>query len=169
MRRTAIIAASLALVGCGAPDSGDAPEDAATEDAATEAPDFEPNPGGYIQDIGLIEGEMNTELSERLIGFHRESGHEIHIAVILTTDGEDVTERAAAMIGDRGISENGALILIALADETIGIAPAPGAAEALPPDFVDTVEAEMGRRFDAREIREGLNGALDALFARLDG
>lgn len=166
MRMTiAMMAAGLALAGCG-PAAG---SDDTADDIAAAAPAFAPNPGGYIQDIGLIDEDMNAELSEKLIDFHRDRGHEIHIAVILTTDGQDVTERAAEMIGDRNIGENGALILIALADENIGIAPAPGVADALPPDFLDTVEAEMGRRFDAREIRDGLNGAVDALIERLGG
>lgn len=157
-----MVALGMALAACGTPDS-----DEARAEEAVEAPAFTPNPLGYIRDLGLIDGDLNAALSERLEDFHRETGHEIHIAVILTTDEQDVAEHAAEMIGTRNIGEDGALILVALADENIAIVPAAGIADRLPPDFVDGIEAEMAARFDRREIREGLTGAVDALTERL--
>lgn len=158
-----VLAASL-LAGCSVTDTGEADtaEPADETQQPTESID-------YIQDIGLIDDALREDLHTRLSGFHGESGHEIHIAVILTTDNQDIEERAAAVLAERGIGEDGALILIALADETIAIVPASGTVETLTTEFTDATEAEMAEQFDARQIAEGLNGALDAIMERLDG
>lgn len=170
MRKMGLIIAAgtaLTLAACSGEVTGDADtaeaatdEAAAPEEAGTETIE-------YVKDIGLLEDGMGEELRARLAAFHEESGHEVHIAVILTTDDQDIEEKAAEMIAERGISDNGALILIAAADEHIGIVPAAGTSEALTREFTDATEAEMARRFDASEVADGFNGAVDAIIERL--
>lgn len=165
MRRTSLIMAATAMValaGCGGGVSADADvaEAATTEEASLESIE-------YVKDIGLLEDGFGDELNARLAEFHGQTGHELHIAVILTTDDQDIEEKAAEMIGERGVSENGALILIAAADENIGIVPAAGAADALDSEFTTATETEMARQFDAGEVTGGFNGAVDAIIERL--
>ncbi|MEM8697379.1 MAG: TPM domain-containing protein [Pseudomonadota bacterium] len=168
MRRLGFImvaGAAMALAACNSGEGESGAAEAATPEEGAEADAAEPVE--YVKDIGLLEDGMGEELTARLAAFHGESGHDVHIAVILTTDNQDIEERAAEMIGERGISANGALILIAAADENIGIVPAPGVADAMPRDFTDATEAEMARNFDAGDITDGFNGAVDAIIERL--
>jgi uncharacterized membrane protein YgcG len=158
---------ALALAACSGDAGGDAEAtQTAAVDAAAEAREESID---YVKDIGLLTDGMDAELSERLAAFHAETGHEVHIAVILTTDDTDIEQKATEMVVERGIGAGGALILIAAADEAIAIVPAPGAEQALTPEFIDATETEMAARFDAGEVSDGFNGAVDALTARLGG
>lgn len=163
----AVAGMALALAACSGDAGGDAEAaEAATVDAAADARDESID---YVKDIGLLEDGMDAELSERLAAFHEETGHEVHIAVILSTDDTDIEEKAAEMIAERGIGAGGALILIAAADEAIAIVPAPGADDVLTREFTDATESEMAAHFDAGEVSDGFNGAVDALTARFTG
>jgi len=170
MRRLGLIVsagAAIALVACGSSeaDEANAEAPAAEEGAASSAEPAEPIE--YVKDIGLLEDGFGDTLNARLAAFHEESGHEIRIAVILTTDDQDIEEKAAEMIASNGISDNGALILIAAADEHVGIVPASGAAAALDDAFTDAAEAAMAAKFDAGDVTDGFNGAVDAIIERL--
>jgi uncharacterized membrane protein YgcG len=170
MRRLGLIIAAstaLTLAACSDSEAGEAEagaEPPAVEDIAVAGA---AQPIHYVKDIGLLEDGFGEALSERLAAFHEESGHEVHIAVILTTDDQDIEEKAAEMIAERGISDNGALILIAAADEHIGIVPASGSADALDTEFTEATEAEMARQFDTGDVTQGFNGAVDAIIERL--
>ena len=158
--------AALALAGCNDTGEAIADETVATEDTASgDAQSAEPIE--YVKDIGLLEDGFGDTLNARLAAFHEESGHEVHMAVILTTDGQDIEDKAAEMIAERNISDNGALILIAAADEHIGIVPASGSANTLDSAFTDATEAAMAAQFDAGNINAGFNEAVDAIIARL--
>ena len=169
MKRLGLIlsaGAALALGACS--DSGDAvADDIAAPDEAAEDAGQQAEPIEYVKDIGLLEDGFGDTLNARLAAFHEESGHEVHMAVILTTDGQDIEDKAAEMIAERNISDNGALILIAAADENIGIVPASGTANALDSAFTDATEAAMAAQFDAGNINDGFNEAVDAIIARL--
>lgn len=158
--------AVLALAACSSGEAGEAEAEAAAEQGAADAAESA-EPIQYVKDIGLLEDGFGETLNARLAAFHEESGHELRIAVILTTDDQDIEEKAAEMIESNGIGDDGALILIAAADEQIGIVPAPGAAAALDAEFTDATEAAMAARFDAGDVTEGFNGAVDAVIARL--
>ncbi|QLC25950.1 hypothetical protein HFP57_13565 [Parasphingopyxis algicola] len=166
----AITGMALALAACSGSAGGDAEAaGAATVDEAAVAEDGREGPIDYVKDIGLLEEGMDAQLNERLAAFHAETGHEVHIAVILSTDDTDIEQKAAEMVGERGIGAGGALILIAAADEAIAIVPATGAHEALTREFTDATESEMAAHFDAGEVSEGFDSAVDALTARLGG
>ncbi|MGJ8537385.1 MAG: TPM domain-containing protein [Parasphingopyxis sp.] len=159
-------AAILALAACSSGEAGEAEAGAAAEQSAAEAAELA-EPIDYVKDIGLLEDGFGETLNARLAAFHEETGHEIRIAVILTTDDQDIEEKAAEMIESNGMGDDGALILIAAADERIGIVPAPGAAAALDAEFTDATEAAMAARFDAGDVTDGFNGAVDAIIDRL--
>lgn len=166
MRKLGLIATmgtAFALAGC----SNDETVEISTEESADEDSASPAEPIDYVKDIGLLEDGFGETLNARLAAFHEESGHEIRIAVILTTDDQDIEEKAAEMIVSNGISDNGALILIAAADEHIGIVPASGTAAALDAEFTDATEAAMAAKFDSGAITDGFNGAVDAIIARL--
>lgn len=171
MRRLGLIAvatAALALAACSNGEAGETTADTSTEEtAAEEGAAGAAEPIEYVKDIGLLEDGFGDALNERLAAFHAESGHELRIAVILTTDDQDIEEKAAEMIAANGISNDGALILIAAADEHIGIVPASGTADLLDAEFTDATETAMAAQFDAGDVTSGFNGAVDAIIARL--
>jgi uncharacterized membrane protein YgcG len=170
MRKLGLVATmgtAFALAGCSnGEEASETPTEAAADEDAENASE-QSGPIEYVKDIGLLEDGFGETLNARLAAFHEESGHEIRIAVILTTDDQDIEEKAAEMIVSNGISDNGALILIAAADEHIGIVPASGTAAALDAEFTDATEAAMAAKFDAGAITDGFNGAVDAIITRL--
>lgn len=165
------VSTALALAACSGGDANETSGEAATSEEGSqdsaEAAARTTEPIEYVKDIGLLEDGFGDTLNARLAAFHEESGHEVHIAVILTTDDQDIEEKAADMIAERGISDNGALILIAAADEHIGIVPASGTAATLDAEFTDATEAAMATKFDDGDVTDGFNGAVDAIIERL--
>lgn len=125
-------------------------------------------PEAYVTDIGLFDEALNAEVRERLVALHGETGREIHIVTMLTTDERPIGEVAAEMIGERNIGESGALILIALADEQLILQPAPGA-EAFDASLRQAVERALIDGLDGNDVPSGMAAALDLLDEGLAG
>jgi uncharacterized membrane protein YgcG len=153
------LAMLLALGACGG--SG-ADSDGAAEQVAQPYP-----PATYIDDNALFDDALQAELGERLAALHAATGHELRVATMLTLDGRPVDEVAQAYIAERGIGHSGALLLIATADEELGLVPAPGAEPWLDPAFRTETEALITTHFDDNDMPGGIRAALGAVEARL--
>lgn len=114
-------ALSMAVAGCsGEADTadGDAGAEEATEEAAEEA-----EHGEYIVDeSGQLADEIGAEamanVNERLASKHEESGRDIHILIVDSTNGEDINAAAEAARTERDAD---AMILIAVNEQNIGV------------------------------------------------
>lgn len=114
-------AMSTALIGCsGEADSSDAEgsEAAATEEAAEEA-----EHAGYITDeTGQLTEEIGpaamANITERLESTHSETGFDIQVLIIDSTNGEDSEAAAAAARSERNAD---ALIFIAAGDQQVAV------------------------------------------------
>ena len=111
-------ALSMAVAGCsGEADTADGAEEA-TEEAAEEA-----EHGEYIVDeSGQLADEIGAEamanVNERLASKHEESGRDIHILIVDSTNGEDINAAAEAARTERDAD---AMILIAVNEQNIGV------------------------------------------------
>ena len=121
---TAIMCAtalSMTVAGCsGEADSadGEASADEASEEAAAEV-----EHGEYIVDeSGQLADEIGAEamanVNERLASKHEESGRDIHILIVDSTNGEDINAAAEAARTERDAD---AMILIAVNEQNIGV------------------------------------------------
>lgn len=161
LRTGAAAAALAALLALGACSGGGGETDGSETVAQPYAPET------YIDDNALFDAALRGELGERLATLHAETGHEVRIATMLTLDGRPVEEAGQDYIAERGIGEGGALLLIAMADEELGLVPAPGAEDVLDPAFREEVETVTTRHFDDNDMPGGIRAALDAIETRL--
>ncbi len=155
-RFLAAAGAVLLLQGCNAePEAVEAEETVETRPAAD-----------YVSDIGLFDEELTAEITGRLQALHRDSGHEVHIETMLTLDDRPIEEVAAEMVTERGIGENGALLLVVLADEALILQPATpdGAFTA---SLREEAEAAMRGGLDGNNVPQGTRRTLEILEERL--
>ena len=110
-------ALSMAVAGC----SGEA--DTADGEAGAEEATEEAEHGEYIVDeSGQLADEIGAEaianVNERLASKHEESGRDIHILIVDSTNGEDINAVAEAARTERDAD---AMILIAVNEQNIGV------------------------------------------------
>jgi uncharacterized membrane protein YgcG len=158
MKRIAIastLALSLALAACGGGD------DAAEADTAeAEAHD----PTGYASDLtGDLTDEIGPDglggLNEQLAGHHSDSGNDVHILVVGSTNGEPVASAAAIA---RASGDSDALIYIAAGDQAIAVV-----GEGIDEAEGDAVAASMVEHFDSDDIGGGFTAGIDGTLAAM--
>ena len=145
---------------------------------ATQAP-LSPRPvpplsSRIIDQTGTLHAAQRAALNDKLAAFERESGPQIVVLLVPTTQPEDIadfTQRIgdAWKIGRREIGD-GLLVVVAKDDRRVRIAPAK-ALEGAVPDLAarQVIDREMAPAFRDGDYAGGLNRGLDALIARIRG
>ena len=108
---------SIALVGCSAN------EDAAADGEGTETSEVDAIPAAYLTDeTGEFSDEVGAEavanINDRLASKHSESGNDIRILIVDSTNGEDSEVAAEAARAESGAD---ALIYIAVSDQEVAV------------------------------------------------
>lgn len=153
---------ALALAACGG--EADAPEadDQATEAGEDAAAPAEPGQSQIrFEDMSHRVSPADTAALEGKLAEVAAAGHDIRLVVLDSTGNQDHNAYAANELAQRG---GEALILVAMMDQSIGVAGA-GIDEA----FASEIEQLMGDRFDANDFMGGFNAGIDAVAAHLGG
>lgn len=124
--------------------------------------------------IGLLSGEQKQGLEQKLIRYSDSTSTQIVIAIIASTEGENITYLGANWGHQWGIGQakedNGILILLAKNDRRIAINTGYGI-EALLTDALSrrVIETVIIPEFKRDDYYAGLNKGTDAIFAILKG
>ena len=133
-----------------------------------------PLSGRVIDQTGTLSGAETERLASRLAAFEAESGPQIVVLMVPTTQPEDIAAYAqrvgeAWKIGRRDVGD-GLLIVVAKDDRRVNIQTAK-ALEGAVPDLAarQIIDSAIRPAFRAGDYAGGLNAALDQLIARIKG
>ena len=133
-----------------------------------------PLSGRVIDQTGTLAGAETERLASRLAAFEAESGPQIVVLMVPTTQPEDIAAYAqrvgeAWKIGRRDVGD-GLLIVVAKDDRRVNIQTAK-ALEGAVPDLAarQIIDSAIRPAFRAGDYAGGLNAALDQLIARIKG
>ncbi len=133
-----------------------------------------PLSGRVIDQTGTLSGAETERLASRLAAFEAESGPQIVVLMVPTTQPEDIAAYAqrvgeAWKIGRRDVGD-GLLIVVAKNDRRVNIQTAK-ALEGAVPDLAarQIIDSAIRPAFRAGDYAGGLNAALDQLIARIKG
>jgi uncharacterized protein len=133
-----------------------------------------PLSGRVIDQTGTLSGAETERLASRLAAFEAESGPQIVVLMVPTTQPEDIAAYAqrvgeAWKIGRRDVGD-GLLIVVAKNDRRVNIQTAK-ALEGAVPDLAarQIIDNAVRPAFRADDYAGGLNAAVDQLIARIKG
>lgn len=159
---TAIIGAaglSMALAACsGGEEAADATEETAEAEAeAVEAPD-----AFIVDQTGQLAGELGETMAavDTRLGEHfAETGHNVQILIVDTTEGGDIGEAATAAMGEAG---SDAMIYVAAGDQRIGVV-----GEGIDAGEGEQIASDMADAFDNEDFDGGFMNGIDATAAAM--
>ncbi|WP_299321495.1 TPM domain-containing protein [Parasphingopyxis sp.] len=149
---------SMALTACsGGEDVAEATEEEAAEEEAVEAPEeFIIDQTGQLGDeLGDTMAAVNTRLGEHFA----ETGDNVQILIVETTEGGDIGEAATTAMGDAG---SNAMIYIAAGDQRIGVV-----GTGIDTGEGEQIAADMADAFDNEDFDGGFMNAIDATAAAM--
>lgn len=127
-----------------------------------------------IDQTGTLGDEERAALEAKLAAFEAQSGPQIVVLMVQSTQPEDIAAYAQRVadhwkIGRREVGD-GLLIVVAKADRRVRIEVAK-ALEGAVPDLAarQIIERQIGPRFREGDFAGGVDGAIDALIARIRG
>lgn len=134
-----------------------------------------PPPSGRVVDLaGALGATQRTALEDKLERYERQSGPQIVVLIVATTQPEDIAAYAQRVadrwkIGRRDVGD-GLLIVVAKDDRKVRIEVAK-ALEGAVPDLAarQIIDAAIKPAFKAGDYAGGLNQAIDRLQARIAG
>ncbi len=133
-----------------------------------------PLSGRVIDQTGTLSAAQASALSDKLAAFEAESGPQIVVLLVPTTQPEDIAAYAqrigdAWKIGRREVGD-GLLIVVAKNDRKVNIQTAK-ALEGAVPDLAarQIIDSAIRPAFRANDYAGGLNAAVDQLIARIKG
>ena len=145
--------------------------------SALQAQDLLPVPplsGRVIDQTGTLSSAQSDGLTRKLAAFEAESGPQIVVLLVPTTQPEDIAAYAQRVgdnwkIGRRDIGD-GLLIVVAKNDRRVNIQTAK-ALEGAVPDLAarQIIDSAIRPAFRANDYAGGLNAAVDQLMARIKG
>jgi uncharacterized protein len=148
-----------------------APSDPAMPAAPRPVP---PLSARVVDQTGTLDASQRAALDDKLAAFERDSGPQVVVLMVPTTQPEDIADFAqrvgdAWRIGRRDIGD-GLLVIVAKNDRRVRIAPAK-ALEGAVPDLAarQIIDRYMAPAFRGGDYAGGLNVGLDALMARIRG
>ncbi|WP_299529675.1 YgcG family protein [Ulvibacterium sp.] len=124
--------------------------------------------------IGLLSQNQESNLKRKLIQYADSTSTQIVLAIISSTEGENINYLGANWLTDWGIGQkgkdNGILILLAKDDRRIGINTGYGV-ESILTDAMSRriIENVIVPRFKQEDYYGGLNNGVDAIFQVLNG
>lgn len=145
--------------------------------AAAWAQDVQPVPAlsaRVIDRTGTLDAQAQAALEAKLAAFEAQSGPQIVVLLVQSTQPEDIAAYAQRVadswkIGRREVGD-GLLLVVAKDDRRVRIEVAK-ALEGAVPDLAarQIIERQMGPRFREGDFAGGIDGAVDALIARIRG
>ncbi|HET9643106.1 MAG TPA: TPM domain-containing protein [Burkholderiaceae bacterium] len=127
-----------------------------------------------LDETATLTEAQRTQLESKLADFERQSGPQIVVLMVPTTQPEDITDYTqrvgdAWKIGRRDVGD-GLLIVVAKNDRRVRIAPAK-ALEGAVPDLAarQIIDRAVTPAFKAGNFAGGLNAAVDQIIARIRG
>lgn len=166
--RAALLALTLPLCACSAPDSAEAQDTAAPRNADV-------RPTGPVSDRAeILPAAAEAALDAKLRDYARRTGNAIVVASVPTLEGRPIENVAldtytAWGIGDR-TTQRGLLVLVAPNDRQMRIEVGCGLEKPISYDVAkQVIEQQMVPPFRSGDFSGGIGSGVDALIARLEG
>ena len=153
---TAIIGAaglSMALAACS--DGEEAAE--ATEETAEAEAEAEAVEEFIVDRTGQLAGELGATMdavNTRLAAYFAETGNNMQILIVDTTEGGDIGEAATAAMGEAG---SDAMIYVAAGDQRIGVV-----GEGIDAGEGEQIASDMAEAFDNEDFDAGFMNGIEA-------
>lgn len=133
------------------------------------SPSFPEHPTGFVTDTtSTLTTEQITTLDVKLSSYEKETGSEIAVAMIPTTDGMDIAQYATELGNKWGVGkekvDNGILLVIAKDDRELFIATGRQMEGALTDlEGKDIIDSVITPRFKEGNFYEGINAGIDGM------
>jgi uncharacterized protein len=134
-----------------------------------------PVPPRLVNDfVQLLGANDVATLEQKLVAYNDSTSTQISVVIIATLDGMDISQYAIELAEKWGIGDkkkdNGILLLVAKDDRKVFIATGRGVEEKLPDAICKRiVERIIKPNFKTGDYAEGINAAVDEMYARLSG
>ncbi len=130
-----------------------------------------PKPTGPVTDLaGVLDGNAQAVLNERLTSYREQTGHQYAVLIIPSLEGQPIEDFAIRLVESKawalgdGKADNGLLLLIALNDRKMRIEVGYGLEGAVPDALASRVISDiMKPAFREQRYGEGIATALDTL------
>ena len=139
--------------------------------SAAEFPEFE----NFVTDTtGTLATEMIAELNSKLANYESETGTEIAIAIVDSTDGMPIEQFATALGNEWGIGksqiDNGAILVVAKSDRELFLATGSQLEGALTDlEAAEIVDEIISPRFANGDFDDGIAAGVDGILAAVNG
>ena len=134
-----------------------------------------PSPARLVNDYaGVLTPEQQSALEQKLVRFDDSSSTQIAVVLVTKLNGRDATDAATELGRNWGIGQkknnNGVVLLIALEDRKLSIAPGYGLERALP-DLLcqQIIDLEIKPHFKGQDYYGGIDHGVDALMQATRG
>ncbi|KAE9530415.1 TPM domain-containing protein [Testudinibacter aquarius] len=134
-----------------------------------------PNPFRYVSDYtNVLTAAQQNALENKLAAYGKQTSSQIALVILPTVGDNEIAEFAFALVDKWGIGRkglnNGVLMLIALNDRKIFIAPGQGLEGALPDALLSQlIRNEITPYFKQNNYYQGINNGLDSIIAASKG
>ena len=134
-----------------------------------------PNPFRYVSDYtNVLTAAQQATLENKLTTYGKETSSQIAVVILPTIGETEIADFAFALVDKWGIGRkglnNGVLMLVALNDRKIFIAPGQGLEGALPDALLSQlIRNEITPQFKQNNYYQGINNGLNAIIAASKG